>query len=127
MEVRYDRIDLVASRQLFAPGARFEPAQVITRQPKETWLIADGPVRREAPVPFVYCHQEALVRIPLIPYLTQAAPDLAMAFAFSLGIRCASQLTQPIARVHIVTGVPVETCEDGMLRYWAGFGFLLER
>lgn len=127
MEIFYDRVDLAACWQMQIRN----PIRRISRGPTEEWLVTDKPVVLGAPVQWTYYRQGAEVGIPLIPYLLRPDPDLAMAHMLAIGLQCAIELTRPIKRLHLVTGVPLEQIEpypdfpELTLRYWVGFAVLL--
>lgn len=125
MEVTYTRIDMELCRT-----NRHTPQDVIPRLPQDVWVVSHDAIQYDSPVRWVFHKTESHVLIPLVPYLLHAEPDLALAFAFSLGIRCAFQLNTPVKRLHIACGVPVDTLPENPptqgLRYHLGFGLVLD-
>jgi len=105
------------------------PHDIITRQPKELWIVAHEPVELDKPVAWRTHKKEGHVFIPLAPYLVRPEPDLAMAFMFQLGCRVHADFGRPIERLHIVTGHPIhEVDTEGLGNMWQmqlGFGFVL--
>lgn len=126
MEVTYDRVDMVACRR----EGITKPEQIIQRGPNETWMVPDGPVVVGQPVDWSLTKQGDYVKIPVIPYLLNKEPDLAMAFMLAIALNCAFELNHAVSRLHIVTGVPLEALPENPnsglgLRLWIGFGVLL--
>jgi hypothetical protein len=122
MEVEYTRIDLEKCRQ-----AGEDPILIIPRDVGATWYVPDGTLDPKAKIKWTYFQQQSSVLIPLVPYILQTAPELAMAYVLSLGLHCAVSLPRPIAKIHLAIGTPVEVLPAGGLRYYVGFGLLLER
>lgn len=108
MEVVYDRVDLLACRR----EGITRPEQVIARGTNEVWLVPDGPVRLGQPVSWSRTRQGDHVRIPLIPYLLHREGDLTLAFMAAYAFNCAFELNHQVSRLHLVTGVPLETLPD---------------
>ncbi len=130
MEISYHRVDIPRTQAAQPAGQRFAPELVIPRKAAEIWLISIEPIRMESQVILAIQQQESFVRIPLIPYLLHKESDLALAYPLALGIKCAGQIQVPVRRLHIVTGVPVEEVPESPadcgLRYWLGFGFVVQ-
>ena len=121
MEVDYTRIDLAKCRQLHE-----DPVLIIPRGNGEIWYVPEGTLDPKSPIQWTYFQQQSSVLIPLVPYILQSEPELAMAYVLSLGLHCAVSLPRPIAKVHLAIGSPVEVRPEGGLRYYVGFGILLE-
>lgn len=124
MEVTYDRVDVAAA---IASGNN-KPVFQRRRERLEEWYVPDKPIQIGRPTSWSYFRQGDFVAIPLFPYLVRPDPDLAMAFSATLMANCWSHFRSEILRLHIVTGVPVESAEGehaGLLRFWFGFAITL--
>lgn len=123
IKLTHERVDL--NKCL---AANHDPQTVIHRGPSEVWLVSEAAISLATPIRWGRFQRETHVRIPLVPYLLNPQPDMALAFCFSLGLH-AQLSVGPISRIHIVTGVPVSDGSDdpeGRLRYWIGFGVVLK-
>lgn len=129
MELTWGRLDL---EQTFKAGID-RPNLVFDRGRAEHWVVATSPVTLQRPTEWTHFNSEDQLAIELFPYLLRPEPDLAFAYLFACGLKCATQeLRRPIRRLHVVTGVPVievdpkEAKGELTHRYWMGFGVLLD-
>lgn len=109
-----------------------KPREIITRLPQEVWYVMVVPGNHERPAEFSYVASEAVVSIPLFPYLLPDRPDMALATMLTLALSCVGALDAPIDRLHIVTGMPLEVLQPGehppfTSRFWLGFAVTLAR
>lgn len=125
MEVTHSRLDLPAYQRGMSP-----PHGVVNRAPAEIWMVSHDPISMDRPINWCVHQKDSQVLIPLVPYLTSDSPDLAFAFALSLGMRVSFDVKRPIRRLHIFTGFPAnEVSDEGSGRiFWQfqiGFGIVL--
>jgi hypothetical protein len=114
MEFTYKRIDVPMYE-----GQKDPPHDVIQRQSGEIWLVPHAPVSLDQPVAWQHHKREDYVYVPLHPYLLPTSPDLALGFMLQLGIKLASELGQPLRRLHLAIGHPVnEISQQGVGNAW---------
>lgn len=135
MKLFVDQLDINRTKAHWPDGEPFTPALVRHRgrDDKRDWLALAAPLAPGTPPQWSSARRDEYVRIPLFPYLLNAAGDMALAHMLHLGLSCAGQLPGKLAALHIVTGVPVEllydpeTAQNTGLRYWFGFAVDLEK
>lgn len=131
MNTKITRVDILRTRAAW-PDAEFKPAHVFPRgSDTRKWLVADSRIDRPGLVAWASAAHDEYVRIPLFQYKLSAQGDVALAFAFKLGLICSGQFDQQIQHLHIVTGNPVELISDSTgsvtdMRYWLGFAVAFE-
>ena len=117
------------------PDTVFTPAYVISRDSgdKSNWLVANSAVPDDMLVGVDWASSggDEYVRIPLYEYRITSQGDLALAFAFKLGLIAANVAPIPVKKLHIVTGTPVELIKDAdnnvtAMSYWFGFAIAAE-
>lgn len=122
MRLTHHQIDIIAAEEA---GAVHD---IVSRQTNEQWLVAFSAIEMNQPIQWAACGKGQEVLIPLVPYLFQPRPDLALGFALQLGLRCAAALGRPWQRLHLALGTPVQEVEvDGqiMWRFYFGLGLVL--
>lgn len=134
MKTIVTRMDIPRTRASW-PDTVFTPAYVISRDTgdKTNWLVANSPVPDDmrAGVDWASAAGDEYVRIPLYEYRVVSQGDLALAFAFKLGLIAASVAPIAVKKMHIVTGNPVELIQDAAnnvvaMSYWFGFAIASE-
>jgi hypothetical protein len=131
MNTKITRVDILRTKASW-PDAAFKPAHVFPRgSDTRKWLIADSAVRPDSAINWASADHDEYIRIPLFQYKLSARGDVALAFAFKLGLICAGQFDQQIEHLHIVTGDPVELLSDSSgavtgMSYWLGFAVAFE-
>jgi hypothetical protein len=124
MELTHSRLDLGAY------DSKSPPHDIIDRQQNEVWSVAHSPIELDEQIDWRHHQKQTHVYIPLVPYLVQPEPDLALAFMFQLGCRIKVDFGRPIRRLHIVTGHPVHEIDTeqygAMWQAQLGFGFVLQ-
>jgi hypothetical protein len=134
MEVIVKQIDIPRTRASW-PDTLFTPAYVASREQgdRSNWVVADSPVPDDAAVgiSWAYADSDEYVRIPLFEYTIKPHGNLALTFAFKLGVIAANALQAPIKKLYLVTGTPVELIQDSnkkviAMSYWFGFAFSTE-
>jgi hypothetical protein len=123
----HNRIDLATYLAQGQP-----PVDVVQRQQGEHWYVSYQPVDvtgRHGD--WAKCCKEQYVRVPLLPYVMPASPELALAFMLQLGLAAGRTLHTPgrsLVRLHLAVGCPVETLNadtpEEQLRYHIGMGFV---
>lgn len=122
MQLTHTRIDL----DVFTGGP--PPHAVIPRLSSEQWLVAHAPVRDGGVSDWARQTKEGHVYIPVFPYLLQPAPELAIAYAMQLGLLAGLSIGQPVRRLHLVIGSPVNSVQADagvMLQLQLGFGVVV--
>lgn len=131
LEFSHSRIDLETFWQLPpTPDGPQGPQDVIRRDPADVWQVALSPIfTDQRPIQWAVQRQQTHVQIPLIPYLLSSEPDLALAYMWQLAFTAAVKIGKPIRRLHLATGVPVETLDGApptaALRFHIGVAALL--
>jgi len=127
MEVTHSQIDVAQSLAQDVP-----PIAVIQRAASEAWLVSYDAIRMDQPIAWTQTSKEALVSIPLVPYLVRPGDEhlpLTMAYMLQLGMRVSFDLGRPIKRLHLAIGCPIMVVDEGgqtFWQYWVGFGVVLE-
>ncbi len=120
----YNRVDVAAYA-----GMPEGPQDVITREPRDTWLVAYSPIVPGEVIRWSVCQKEQHVLIPLVPYLLSTQPELALGYMLQLGLSAAAQLERRVARLHLSLGSPVNEVDDPQyghrLQFYCGFGIVL--
>jgi hypothetical protein len=82
-----------------------QPEMVIRRNTaRERWVSVEGSLL-DKPL-LNLCTAGDLVRVPLMSYVTLAAPERLMAFALELGVRLKALVPEDAAQLHIACGTP---------------------
>lgn len=125
MKVNVATVDIKKTRDAW-PVGEFQPALVLPRKDNIRWQVLDAPhTPGNVPV-WAGTEFDEYVRIPLFQYHLNPNADYAFAFMLQLGLSFVGHLHQPITRMHIVTGDPVELVYDSdnkltHLVCWIGF------
>lgn len=134
MKTIVTRLDIQRTRASWPPTV-FTPAYVASRDRGNTdnWLVADSPVPDDINngISWAVTRVDEYVRIPLFEYKIAAKGDLALAFAFKLGLIAANLAPMRVKKLHVVTGDPVELIQDAAnnvigMTYWFGFAVSAE-
>lgn len=134
MQVIAKQVDIPRTRASW-PDALFTPAYVASREQGDSanWIVADSPVPDDAAVgiSWAYAYSDEYVRIPLFEYSVKPHGNLALTFAFKLGVIAANAVQAPIKKLYVVSGTPVELIQDAnqvvaAMSYWLGFAFSTE-
>jgi len=126
MELTHSRLNVEA----YQPNMESPPHDVIRREPGDIWLVSHQPILMDRPIQWSHHQKKDHVYIPLVPYLTQTDPELAMAFMLQLGCRVSFDVGKPIKRLHIVTGHPLHQVMHDDTNCWQvqiGLGLVLEK
>lgn len=129
MDVEITRIDLERTRASW-PDGDFSPAHVHARRnDKQLWYVLDAPYTPGSPPVLSSTGADSYIRIPIFPYSLSCVGDIALAHMFQLGMSFANNISGKIAKIHIVTGQPVELVyldkNLDHMTYWFGFAYLL--
>jgi hypothetical protein len=96
---------------------------VMTRGDNAIWRCRTEPIRLEeddGPLAWSLIREGQIVRIPLLPYRSAPGTTNILVGGMDIIQRYLDKWPNPV-RTHIVVGDPVETMEDGNLRFWLGF------
>lgn len=108
--------------------------KIVVKQAHEVWYIATSPILPDRTVKWVLQRKSSHVCIPLVPYLLQQDPALAVGFGVQLGCHATSSLQRQtdseIRRIHIVIGYPAVPQAsdrfDKACRVYCGVGSVVE-
>lgn len=107
-----------------------QPAhEIITKSPKERWIVAASPVAFDKPVDWSPVVKEEHVYIPLVPYLMPQEMASALGFMLQLGVRLATNINVPVLRLHLSIGTPLHEVSDEQGSFWqyqVGFGLQIK-
>lgn len=129
MRILVKQIDIPRTRANW-PDTVFNPAYVASREQgdKSNWAVADSPVPDDAAagISWAYAIGDEYVRIPLFEYRIKPQGNLALSFAFKLGVIATSLAPVHVKKLYIVTGNPVELIQGAdntvvAMSYWFGF------
>lgn len=125
MDLTYSRVDLSEYAR-----NKTEPCAIVSRGKGEVWLVSLAQIRPGRETQWSLCQSDSHVHVPVVPYITQDSPELALAFFFGLGLQAALAIHKPVRRLHIAVGVPISTSQDpavaAQLRCFMGFAVLLQ-
>jgi hypothetical protein len=131
MQTKLTRVDINRTKAAW-PDTEFNPAFVASRgSGTQKWLVADSAIVQNEQIAWALAANDEYIRIPLFQYTLPAQGDSSLAFAFKLGLICATQLDRRIEHLHVVTGNPVELITDTAgnvtgMQYWLGVAVAFE-
>jgi hypothetical protein len=134
MRLNIAQLDMEQTKATWPREVPFAPAYVYRRKhgDQARWLVLDAPASPDMPPVWALAEHDDYVRIPLFPYVLSENADLALAYMLQLGLSCAGHLPRQVKHFYVVTGAPVELLYDPDtdtntgIRYWVGFGVVLE-